>query len=492
MAARVRADRGGPGRARRADERPRDGRRVHRPGRRRPRRHRRGPRCSTCARIRRPTASSWSTSTRATASRCRSAVAPSTWHVGDLVPLATLGTVMPSGMKIERRKLRGEWSNGMLCSGHEIGLGDDHAGILILDGDLALGSDLAQALGLEPDVLYDLEINPNRPDAMSVAGVARDLAARLHVPFAIAEPQAAAPSVSPRRASAEIVDAELCGRFYARVLDGITIGPSPAWVANRLRALGMRPINRVVDASNYVMLELGQPNHTYDLDRLAPGPDGAAHLRVRWARDGETLVTLDGVERTLTPADGVIADAADVTVGLAGRHGWRVDRDLRRHHGGAARDGVVGPDDDRPHLQAPQPAQRGLSSVRARHRPRDRRAGRPSLRRAARRGRRPPHRRGRRRAGERRRPGDGAPAHGTRQRGAGHRAHRAPDHRPPAADRLPHRPGGRRRWRRAGRHRAELPARHHHRDRRHRRGRPPPRLQQHRANDAARRCEPGR
>ena len=239
--------------------------------------------------------------------------------VGDLVPLATVGTVMPNGMKIERSKKRGEWSNGMLCSGREIGLGDDHAGILVLDGDLELGADLREALGIESDVLYDLEINPNRPDAMSVAGVARDLAARLGVPFAIPDPAIpVAGAGTSRRAGATIVAPDLCGRFYARVFEDVTIGPSDPRVANRLRALGMRAINRVVDASNYVMLELGQPNHTYDLDRLATDAAGVAGLRVRWARDGERLTTLDGVERTLTSADGVIADADDVAIGLAG------------------------------------------------------------------------------------------------------------------------------------------------------------------------------
>lgn len=234
--------------------------------------------------------------------------------VGDLVPLATLGTVMPDGMKIERRKLRGEWSNGMLCSGKELGLGDDHAGIMILDPGLVPGAELKTALGIVDDVLYDLEINPNRPDAMSVAGVARDLAARLGVPFTPLAPTTATAGLSiDGRVSVEILAPDLCGRFYARVLDDVTVGESPAWLANRLRALGMRPINSVVDASNYVMLELGQPNHTYDLARL---PGGA--LRVRWARDGETIETLDGVERTLTSADGVIADGSDVAVGIAG------------------------------------------------------------------------------------------------------------------------------------------------------------------------------
>ena len=234
--------------------------------------------------------------------------------VGDHVPLATLGTVMPGGMKIERRKLRGEWSNGMLCSGRELGLGDDHSGIFVLGSDTPMGVDVAEALGLAGDVLYDLEINPNRPDAMSVAGVARDLAARLGLPFAIAEPAVAeVAGDAAARCSVDIVDPDLCGRFLARVLDGVSVGESPRWLANRLTALGMRPINSVVDVSNYVMLELGQPNHTYDLAKV---PDGA--LRVRWARDGERIVTLDDVERVLGPGDGVIADGRDEAIGIAG------------------------------------------------------------------------------------------------------------------------------------------------------------------------------
>jgi phenylalanyl-tRNA synthetase beta chain len=234
--------------------------------------------------------------------------------VGDRVPLATLGTVMPGGMKIERRKLRGEWSNGMLCAADEMGLGDDHGGILVLAPDLALGTPVTEALGIEPDVLFDLEVNPNRPDAMSVAGVARDLAARMRVPFAVPVPSVtAAPESIGGRASVDIVDADLCGRFLVRVLDGVTAGSSPDWMQRRLLAAGMRPINRVVDVSNYVMLELGQPNHTYDL-ALVPG----GHLATRWARDGETLVTLDDVERTLTSTDGVIVDRDDRVIGLAG------------------------------------------------------------------------------------------------------------------------------------------------------------------------------
>ena len=234
--------------------------------------------------------------------------------VGDVVPLATTGTVMPNGMRIERRKMRGEVSNGMLCSPSELGFGDDHSGIMILPPATQPGTDLGEALGIESDVLYDLEVNPNRPDALSVAGVARDLAARLGVPFAMPRfdvPET--PGDIASLASVEIVDPDLCGRFVARVLRGIAVGASVPRVANRLLALGMRPINNVVDASNYVMLELGQPNHTYDLSKVK---DGA--LRVRWARDGERIVTLDEVERELTSRDGVITDADDHPIGIAG------------------------------------------------------------------------------------------------------------------------------------------------------------------------------
>ncbi|HJP25268.1 MAG TPA: phenylalanine--tRNA ligase subunit beta, partial [Acidimicrobiales bacterium] len=243
--------------------------------------------------------------------------------VGDLVPLATLGTTMANGMEIARRKMRGEWSNGMLCAAEEIGLGDDQDGIMVLEGSSAddgptPGTPLAEALELVPDVLYDLEVNPNRPDAMSIAGVARDLAARQGVAFALPVPDATETGEDAvGRIGVEVLDPDLCGRFVARVVDGIRVGPSPRWLANRLTALGMRPINNVVDASNYVMLELGQPNHTYDLAALGDG-GGAVALRVRRASEGEALETLDGEVRTLTASDGVIADGTDTAIGIAG------------------------------------------------------------------------------------------------------------------------------------------------------------------------------
>ena len=233
---------------------------------------------------------------------------------GDLVPLATLGTTMPNGMAIERRKMRGEWSNGMLCSATEIGLGEDADGIMVLSESLTPGQPLTEALGLQGDWLLDLEVNANRPDALSIAGVARDVAARLGVGFALPEwtsPTGGDPSGAV--ASVEIVDEAACARFLARVLRDVTIGPSPTWLANRITQAGMRPISNVVDVSNYVMLELGHPNHAYDLDTVAGG-----RLRVRFAQEGERLVTLDDVERSFLAADVLICDGEDTPIGVAG------------------------------------------------------------------------------------------------------------------------------------------------------------------------------
>ncbi|MFT5267593.1 MAG: phenylalanyl-tRNA synthetase beta chain [Acidimicrobiales bacterium] len=177
--------------------------------------------------------------------------------VGDLIPFATIGTVMPNGMEIAQRKMRGQMSNGMCCSASEIGLGDDHDGIMLLTGqtDSALGSPITEALGVTEDVLWDLEVNANRPDAMSVSGVARDLAAKLGVPFAFPEFSYTPSGLAVAdEATIEIVDPTLCGRFLARTIHGVKIGTSPRWIQQRLIALGMRPINSVVDISNYVML----------------------------------------------------------------------------------------------------------------------------------------------------------------------------------------------------------------------------------------------
>ncbi len=244
---------------------------------------------------------------------------------GDLVALAPAGTTLPGGRAIGRRKLRGVVSEGMLCSAAELGLSDDAEGLLVLSSVQGARSGLgvAEVLGIEPDVVFDITVEGNRPDAWCMGGVARDLAARLGLPFAWPDPAVedlGAPTASA--ASAEVLDPDLCPRLVVAVLREVAVAPSPRWMARRLALAGMRSINNVVDASNYVMLELGQPTHPYDLGRL-----GGRGLRVRRARPGETVRTLDGTERTLgqrgrglgdTGEDCVICDAEDVVVGVAG------------------------------------------------------------------------------------------------------------------------------------------------------------------------------
>ncbi|MEA3078044.1 MAG: phenylalanyl-tRNA synthetase beta chain [Actinomycetota bacterium] len=247
-------------------------------------------------------------------------VACGAWNisVGDVVPLATVGTTLPNGMTIGRRKLKKVVSNGMLCSAIELGLGADADGILQLDKSLPLGTPLREALGIETDVVFDLAIEGNRPDANSIAGVARDAAAKLGLPFTLPSPvvdRKGPPSSSAASVTVEAPD--LAPRFTATVITGVSIGPSPSWVQRRLTLAGMRPINNVVDASNYVMLELGQPTHPYDLDKLAGGG-----LRVRRAAPGEVVTTLDGVDRVVGEGDDcLICDAADHPIGIAGVFG---------------------------------------------------------------------------------------------------------------------------------------------------------------------------
>ena len=194
--------------------------------------------------------------------------------VGDRVPLAPVGAILPGGFEIGRQKMRGVWSNGMLCSGKELGISDDGAGLLVL-GDEAPGdpgTPLMQAVGLEPDIVFDITVEGNRPDAWCIVGIARDLAARLSLPFSAPEPPEPAASGRPVDvlATATVEAPELCPRLTVSVLGDVVVGPSPRRIAQRLLLAGMRPINNVVDASNYVMLELGQPTHPYDLS-LLPG-----------------------------------------------------------------------------------------------------------------------------------------------------------------------------------------------------------------------------
>ncbi len=231
---------------------------------------------------------------------------------GDVVPLATLGTAMPDGRTIERRGILGIDSEGMLCAADELGLGSDHSGILILPVETPLGVPYGEVLGIRPDVLFDLDLTRNRPDCWGYVGVARDVAAKLGVSFR--HPAPTIPDLGPARtAPVELVDGERCGRFTSTVISGVQIGPSAIWMQRRLLAAGMRPISNVVDVSNYVMLELDQPNHAYDLDAL-----GGGGFRIRTAVDGETMATLDGAVRTFQADDLLICDGHDSPIGVGG------------------------------------------------------------------------------------------------------------------------------------------------------------------------------
>lgn len=202
----------------------------------------------------------------------------------------------------------------MICSEAELGIGDDHTGILVLD-DGVPGSDLASLLDL-PDVVFDLAITPNRPDAMSMIGVARELGAYFGVPYRLPEPRFPTVPGGPE-VRVEIADPSGCLRFTLRQVNDVKVGPSPLRIRRRLRVGGVRPISNVVDATNYVMLELGHPLHAFDADHLS------GRLVVRRAETGERLVTLDGVERTLDGTDIVICDD-DGPTSLAGTMGGAV------------------------------------------------------------------------------------------------------------------------------------------------------------------------
>jgi len=218
--------------------------------------------------------------------------------------LAPPGATLPGGRTIAVTTIRGVVSEGMLCSERELGIGEDNEGILALPADAPLGTDLVTYLGLD-DTIFEIEITPNRPDALSIVGVAREVAAVTGAPFrfpqvAVKEGEAEAASL----AAVEIADPDLCPRYAARVISGLTVKPSPPWLAQRLRAVGLRPINNVVDVTNYVLWELGQPLHAFDHATLSGG-----RIVVRRARPSERLTTLDGRERALTPEMLMICDA---------------------------------------------------------------------------------------------------------------------------------------------------------------------------------------
>ncbi|MEX2528537.1 MAG: phenylalanine--tRNA ligase subunit beta [Gemmatimonadota bacterium] len=231
---------------------------------------------------------------------------------GGLYPFVPEGGVLPGGMKIKKAKIRGELSQGMLCSERELGLGRDQGGILELPDSLEPGTPLMEALALD-DATLDVEVTSNRPDLLSHLGVARELAAggsadlelpafpgSDHLPLEVNSTEA---SGALAGVEVEILDPDLCPRYMAAVVRGVTVGPSPLWLQNRLRAAGSRPINNVVDATNYILLELGQPLHAFDLQRIRGG-----RLEIRSARAGEAIRTLDGEDRKLQKGMLLICD----------------------------------------------------------------------------------------------------------------------------------------------------------------------------------------
>jgi phenylalanyl-tRNA synthetase beta chain len=231
---------------------------------------------------------------------------------GDVVPLALPGTHLPNGLEIEARKLRGVVSEGMLCSASEAGIGADAGGLALLPRDLAVGVPLAEVFGIGDEVVLDLAIEPNRPDASGVRGVARDLAARRRVPFA---DLAGSLGDAEERPGAVVLEPGASERFLLAALQ-VAGAQLDAKVARWLALAGMRSVSPIVDATNAVMIESGQPSHAYDRDRLAGGLVG-----VRTARPGEQLRTLDGRDRVLEGEELVIVDAEDRPVGLAGMLG---------------------------------------------------------------------------------------------------------------------------------------------------------------------------
>lgn len=241
---------------------------------------------------------------------------------GQKVPVAIVGAKLPDGLVIKRAKLRGVESQGMICSAKELGLNDKllpkeiQEGILVLPEDTQVGESILDVLAINDEVL-DFDLTPNRSDCLSMLGAAYEIAAILGRPVQLPDAEQGlnkngAASQAANHISVEITAKEQCSHYAARYIENVKIGPSPLWMQNRLMAAGVRPINNIVDITNFVMLEYGQPLHAFDADKLANG-----HIDVRMAKQGEKIVTLDGVERELEPHMLLITDGTK-PVALAG------------------------------------------------------------------------------------------------------------------------------------------------------------------------------
>jgi len=346
---------------------------------------------------------------------------------GDAVVVALPGTVLPGGFQIASRMTYQHLSDGMICSNRELGIGHEHDGILVIaSGDepgAVPGSDARRIIGAD-DVVIELAITPDRGYALSIRGLARELAAAYDLPFT--DPGLRPlPERSAGGWPVTIADPVGCGRFATVRVEGIDpTAPSPYWIRRRLTASGIRSISLAVDVTNYVMVELGQPLHAFDADKLT------GSVTVRRAVEGEILVTLDGSKRTLVADDLVVADESGA-ISMAG-DGWRIDRDLfgdqQCHHRG----GLLGSAGDHAHGASAPAAERGGPPVRAGRGPGGRRGGDRARRRAAgpvrrRNGGRPVRRLGRPAAVAADRPAD------DRARAADRPAVRPRGDRPPAA-----------------------------------------------------------
>lgn len=243
---------------------------------------------------------------------------------GDLVPVAKHNSYLPGGIHITKGKLRGEKSNGMLCSLKELGLTVNDFPYAIEDGifimeepDVYVGQDINEVIGTD-DSVVEFEITNNRTDCYSMIGIAREAAATFDKPLTLHEPVVKGSDAGSMfdRLEVEVEDPDLCPRYTSRMVTNVKIGPSPKWLRQRLHALGVRPINNIVDITNYVMLEYGQPMHAFDYRYV-----GSGKIVVRRAKEGEQLTTLDGGKHTLTSRMLVIADG-EKAIGLAGHYGW--------------------------------------------------------------------------------------------------------------------------------------------------------------------------
>jgi len=248
--------------------------------------------------------------------------------VGDRIPVATVGAKLPGDFKIKKSKLRGVKSFGMMCSARELGLGEDHAGLMILTDRPEVGTPINEVF-TDTDVVYDIEVTPNRPDSLCHLGIARELSAyfkkELKYPMfspAYENAEATADGKSGLISAVEVSAPEICPNYYAWSIKDVKVGPSPEWLRKALEAVGQRPINNVVDVTNYVLMELGQPLHAFDAGKIRGGK-----ILVRNATKGEKIVTLDEKERSLSERMLVIADTERplVVAGVMGSVDAEVD-----------------------------------------------------------------------------------------------------------------------------------------------------------------------